>query len=501
MGLSPPRAKGSVRLEGEELLGRPSYRIARAGIGYVPAGPTAVPVPDGRRAPQDLGRAQRERTAGRASASTSCSRGWPSARRNGGAQLSGGEQQMLAIGRALARQPQAPHHGRAVRRARADGHRGDDRDARAASRTRDSPSSSSSRTSASRPRSPSGSSSWSAASSPHETTATRSSRATPSCSAATSASSRSRTRPPACDACSHLLPRRALLLCGASLLRRAAGREPAAGPRLREHAGRRLRDLRDERRRQPAEAADEDRRGHDLARGHLLPDRIPPGRRTARHIAFSSKRIGTFDIYVMRADGSGTQTADVDEGGRQHPTWSPDGEAHRVRARRRHLRHGRRRLRAARALGRRRRRGRPRLVAERRVDRLRPPAARDVEREIWIMRPDGSGAAPLTPLHGRASIPRGRRTARGSCSLRTSSGRSYDLYVGRSPARAACVVSTASDPTRSSPPGHRTARPSRSRRTARSVTVDLEGEDDALTSTRTTTRRRPGIRSRVPAAG
>ncbi len=42
---------------------------------------------------------------GRASVSTSCFRGWPSGRGNGGAQLSGGEQQMLAIGRALVTNP------------------------------------------------------------------------------------------------------------------------------------------------------------------------------------------------------------------------------------------------------------------------------------------------------------------------------------------------------------------------------------------------------------
>ena len=32
------RAEGSVRLDGEELLGRPAYKIASAGIGYVPQG-------------------------------------------------------------------------------------------------------------------------------------------------------------------------------------------------------------------------------------------------------------------------------------------------------------------------------------------------------------------------------------------------------------------------------------------------------------------------------
>ena len=53
-------------------------------------------------------------------------------KRNGGAQLSGGEQQMLAIGRALLTNPDAPDHGRAVRGARADDRREPDRDLPAA---------------------------------------------------------------------------------------------------------------------------------------------------------------------------------------------------------------------------------------------------------------------------------------------------------------------------------------------------------------------------------
>ena len=36
-------------------------------------------------------------------------------------------------------------------------------------------------------------------------------------------------------------------------------------------------------------------------------------------IAFASRRRGTFDIYVMNADGTGTRAADLDEGER-HPS-------------------------------------------------------------------------------------------------------------------------------------------------------------------------------------
>jgi branched-chain amino acid transport system ATP-binding protein len=104
MGIAPPRATGSVRLEGEELLGRPSYRIARAGIGYVPQGRRLFP---------SLSVEEHLKI----SAVGDVNGGWTSdrvydlfprlkeRRKNGGAQLSGGEQQMLAIGRSLLGNP------------------------------------------------------------------------------------------------------------------------------------------------------------------------------------------------------------------------------------------------------------------------------------------------------------------------------------------------------------------------------------------------------------
>ena len=38
MGIEPPTTRGSVRFRGTELLGKPSYKIAGAGIAYVPQG-------------------------------------------------------------------------------------------------------------------------------------------------------------------------------------------------------------------------------------------------------------------------------------------------------------------------------------------------------------------------------------------------------------------------------------------------------------------------------
>ncbi len=105
MGIQPPRAHGSIRFGGVELLGRPSYKISSAGIAYVPQGRRLFPslttdehlrMIAGRR--QSAGRwtmdgvyALFPRLAER--------------RKVSGAQLSGGEQQMLAIGRALLTNP------------------------------------------------------------------------------------------------------------------------------------------------------------------------------------------------------------------------------------------------------------------------------------------------------------------------------------------------------------------------------------------------------------
>jgi branched-chain amino acid transport system ATP-binding protein len=106
VGITPPRATGSIRFTGNELVGKPSYRIARLGIGYVPQGRRLFPslsvdehlrMIEGRGAGANRWTAERvyelfPRLAER--------------KRNGGAQLSGGEQQMLAIGRALLTNPQ-----------------------------------------------------------------------------------------------------------------------------------------------------------------------------------------------------------------------------------------------------------------------------------------------------------------------------------------------------------------------------------------------------------
>jgi branched-chain amino acid transport system ATP-binding protein len=102
LGLTPPRA-GTVRLAGRDVTGWPAYKIARLGVGYVP---------EGRRMFKDLSTLENLQLAEKRDGGE-----WTIARvfqhlpklaelraRKSG-RLSGGEQEMLAIGRALVSNP------------------------------------------------------------------------------------------------------------------------------------------------------------------------------------------------------------------------------------------------------------------------------------------------------------------------------------------------------------------------------------------------------------
>ena len=100
MGLTPPRS-GTVMFEGAVITGLPSFKVAQAGLGLVPEGRQIFGnltvrenlIATARPGPWDL---------------TAVYAMFPRLRERGGNmgnQLSGGEQQMLAIGRALMTNP------------------------------------------------------------------------------------------------------------------------------------------------------------------------------------------------------------------------------------------------------------------------------------------------------------------------------------------------------------------------------------------------------------
>jgi len=104
MGIRPPQVSGSVMFEGRQLVGKSSHKIAAMGIGYVPQGRRLFPSLS---VDEHLRMVSRRGGGGRWNAQRVYEL-FPrlaQRKRNGGAQLSGGEQQMLAIGRALMLNP------------------------------------------------------------------------------------------------------------------------------------------------------------------------------------------------------------------------------------------------------------------------------------------------------------------------------------------------------------------------------------------------------------
>lgn len=109
-GLTPPR-EGAISFRGKTISGMPSYKIARQGIGLVPQGRRIFPsltirenlIVPAKEARQTAGVGQRRWNL------EAVYELFPILRereQNMGTQLSGGQQQMLAIGRALMTNPQ-----------------------------------------------------------------------------------------------------------------------------------------------------------------------------------------------------------------------------------------------------------------------------------------------------------------------------------------------------------------------------------------------------------
>ena len=107
MGLVPPRA-GSVRIMGRDTTGRPPYEVAQLGVAYVPEGRGIF---GNLSVVENLKMAARPRPRGPRADDWTFERVLETFPRlkerlgHGGQQLSGGEQQMLTIGRALMTNP------------------------------------------------------------------------------------------------------------------------------------------------------------------------------------------------------------------------------------------------------------------------------------------------------------------------------------------------------------------------------------------------------------
>ena len=124
-------------------------------------------------------------------------------------------------------------------------------------------------------------------------------------------------------------------------------------------------------------------------------------------IAFASKRSGTFDLYAMSRDGSGTRRLTSTKEDDVQPTWSPDGD--RIAF----ARGASSRLFVMNADG-----SGARRVTDEELEETEPawsPDGRSIAyvqrspgtsiRELWLVRPDGSERRSLTKLGGVAHAP------------------------------------------------------------------------------------------------
>ncbi len=167
-------------------------------------------------------------------------------------------------------------------------------------------------------------------------------------------------------------------------------------------------------------------------------------------IAFASAREGSFDIYVMNADGTDTKRLTSSKENDQHPTWSPDGS--RIAFSRfsdsDHLY-----VMNADGTGVRRVtdddptvEAEPAWSPDGRWIAYSHRASGSDFREIWVVRPDGSGRRSVTKLDAKSYTPTWAPDSRRLAFSSSRGGALYDIYtVGVDGNDVRRLVSSATD--------------------------------------------------------
>ena len=313
MGFTPPRASGSVQFEGKELIGRPSHKIARAGLGYVPQGRRLFP---------SLTVHEHLVIAAKKGGELDCGprlRVLPPARRTEAERRRRALRRRAADARdrpGAARQSAAPDHGRALRGARARDRRHDGRRVQEAGGGR-------SRDPADRAEARRGD----VARRPPARDGRRRDRAR---------DDRRRARARHRDAAA-ISRRRAcgsrvravgpVLAIGTALLLAACGGSDDSDPDLLFVS---TRDG-DYAIYSMSASGDDQQRLTDTEVDPSTPQGLlfqtePAWSPDGSTIAFASKRSGNSDLYAMDADGSGTRPLTKTKEDDAQPDWSPDGE-------------------------------------------------------------------------------------------------------------------------------------------------------------------------------
>jgi Tol biopolymer transport system component len=157
----------------------------------------------------------------------------------------------------------------------------------------------------------------------------------------------------------------------------------------------------------------------------IEPAWSPDGRR----IAFSSRRSGTFDIYVMNADGTGTRRLTSSKDNESHPTWAANGR--KIAFVRKED------IYTMNADG-----SAVRRISDPTAEESDPAWSPDgrwiayvrrepgtASRELWLMRPDGSARRRLTPQTGSSATPAWSPDSTRLVFSSNEEGSRYELYT------------------------------------------------------------------------